>query len=464
MKNRLQFNYYMPEKFPYTREQAVAFIESLFSTSSMESMCSLPAEPIIVFYGKVQSEASALIAIGRGGNGVDKPNNLPYYLVDYTKSVEDIDTLVDETGLLREDIKNIKDAIETIKSDIVNNKVKSVDKSVNVTVIEGEGTNLSVNIDNKTIIRNGVTGQLSVDSTTIRQPVNPNDKILTNDENGLHTTLSLKWVKNTNGSADEIQLLGKEGFIISRIDVADFIKDGILNGVKLETREGVTYIVFTFNTGEVIELNAKELIDVYNAGDGLQLVENVFSIKRDPNSDNFLTVSSDGIKISGVQAAIDNGIKSVEEKITILNSGVDTPGSVKNIFSQSVVANEVTNITPESVSGQTLLRRITSSGSIYASNRAIDIIYEAEDGSTSNVNILLRNLLAENAVLKEKVARLESIEYKEQLFTEFANRIYNGMTGVAMEIGVNKKYNMNNTNITGVEIGFADDALFQAGV
>ena len=355
MKNRLQFNYYMPEKFPYTREQAVAFIESLFSTSSMESMCSLPAEPIIVFYGKVQSEASALIAIGRGGNGVDKPNNLPYYLVDYTKSVEDIDTLVDETGLLREDIKNIKDAIETIKSDIVNNKVKSVDKSVNVTVIEGEGTNLSVNIDNKTIIRNGVTGQLSVDSTTIRQPVNPNDKILTNDENGLHTTLSLKWVKNTNGSADEIQLLGKEGFIISRIDVADFIKDGILNGVKLETREGVTYIVFTFNTGEVIELNAKELIDVYNAGDGLQLVENVFSIKRDPNSDNFLTVSSDGIKISGVQAAIDNGIKSVEEKITILNSGVDTPGSVKNIFSQSVVANEVTNITPESVSGQPCL-------------------------------------------------------------------------------------------------------------
>ena len=73
-------------------------------------------------------------------------------------------------------------------------------------------------------------------------------------------------------------------------------------------------------------------------------------------------------------------------------------------------------------------------------------------------------MLAENAVLKEKVARLESIEYKEQLFTEFANRIYNGMTGVAMEIGVNKKYNMNNTNITGVEIGFADDALFQAGV
>ena len=143
---------------------------------------------------------------------------------------------------------------------------------------------------------------------------------------------------------------------------------------------------------------------------------------------------------------------------------MDTPGSVKNIFSQSVVANEVTNITPESVSGQTLLRRITSSGSIYASNRAIDIIYEAEDGNTSNVNILLRNLLAENAVLKEKVARLESTEYKEQLFTEFANRIYNGMTGVAMEIGVNKKYNMNNTNITGVEIGFADDALFQAGV
>lgn len=471
MKNRLQFNYYIPEKFPYTREQAIAFIESLFSTNSMDSMCSLPAEPIIIFYGKNQSEASALIAIGRGGNGVDKPNNLPYYLIDYTKTVEDIDVLVDETGLLREDINDIKEVIETIKSDIVNNKVKSNDKSINVIVIEGEGTNLSVNIDNKTIIRNGVTGQLSVDSSAIRQPVNPNDKILTNDENGLHTTLSLKWVKNTDGSADEIQLLGKEGFIISRIDVADFIKDGILNGVELKTRDGITYLVFTFNTDEVIELDVKDLIDVYSAGDGLQLVENVFSIKRDPSSDNFLTISPDGIKISGVQTAIENAnmglteaIAAVDEKVEVLNGGVDTPGSVKHIFSQSIIANEVTNITPENVSGQTLLRRVASSGSIYASNRAKDIIYEAEDGNTSNVNILLRNLLAENAVLKEKVARLESAEYKEQLFTDFANRIYGGMTGVAMEIGVNKKYDINNTNITGVEIGFADDALFQAGV
>ena len=624
MKNRLQFNYYMPASFPYTREKAVLFIENLFSKNTT-SQTSLPAEPVVVFYGEEAAESSVLIAIGRGGDGKDILNNVPYYLIDYTQTTKDIENLFDEVDSLKKidetlnltiveinnnideikrnairiedkfdaevatlndkinaeteratgvehdivvmihgesdrakiaekDLQNNIDVettraegveneirtyaegvdqrltetiasntndhteirtalyketdrattredalsgeitnevnralkregeindrlstaianIDSAKASITTNKVMSTNKTLSVVATDGIGTDLSVNVDQKTIIIDPLTGKLSVDANEIRQPISPEDKILTNDENGLHAHLSLKWVKSTDGSKnDEIQLIGKNG-VISSIDVADFIKDGILNGVKLETREGVTYIVFTFNTGEVIELDVKNLIDVYTAGDGLQLVENVFSIKRDPLSDNFLTVSPDGIKISGIQTAIEdanmgltNAIASVDAKVNVLNGSVETPGSVKQILSQTIIANEVTDITPENVSGQTLLRRVATSGSIYASNRALDIIYEAEDGNTSNVNILLRNLLSENAVLKEKVARLESIEYKEQLFTEFANRIYNGMEGVAMEIGVNKKYDINNTNITGVEIGFADDALFQAGV
>ena len=631
MKNRLQFNYYMPASFPYKREEAVLFIENLFSKNTT-SQTSLPAEPVVVFYGENATESSVLFAIGRGGDGKDILNNVPYYLIDYTQTTNDIKTLFGEVDDLKNADELINDAIieinnnideikknaksiedridvevetlngkigtekseriagdealddkiktereraegvekeikdmideesdraklaekdlqynigvetvraegvekeirtyaegvdqrltETIasntkdhteirtalnvlsgeitketnralnkeseindrlsnaiadidsaKANIVTNKVMSTNKTLNVVATDGIGTDISVNVDQKTIIIDSLTGKLSVNANEVRQPISPEDKILTNEENGLLAHLSLKWVKSTDGSQnDEIQLIGKNG-VISSIDVADFIKDGILNGVKLETREGITYIVFTFNTGEVIELDVKNLIDVYTAGDGLQLVENVFSIKRDPLSDNFLTVSPDGIKISGIQTAIENAnmgltnaIASVDAKVNVLNGSVETPGSVKQILSQTIIANEVTDITPENVSGQTLLRRVATSGSIYASNRAKDIIYEAEDGNTSNVNILLRNLLAENAVLKEKVARFESAEYKEQLFTEFANRIYNGMTGVAMEIGVNKKYDINNTNITGVEIGFADDALFQAGV
>ena len=551
MKNRLQFNYYMPEVFPYTREDAVAFIESLFSTNSMESLCSLTAEPIIVFYGETSSTSSALIAIGRGGNGVDKPNNLPYYLVDYTKSVEDISFLLDKTSKLNGEVDKLNEVISEINNNITGikenatrievelnakidevdgrlnekidgetkraesveelisdnlnaeitraknkeseilssidntneklaiaqknittNKVKSENRSITITPIDNVGTDISINVDDKSIVIDKTTGQIKVDSSVIRQPISSDDMILTNGENGLYAHLSMAWVKSTDGSAvDEIQLIGRNGIVISRINVADFIKDGILNGVKLETRDGQPYLIFTFNTGEVIELDVKELIDVYVAGDGIQIIDNVVSIKRDPTSDNFLSVSPDGLKISGIQSAIDNAnmgltnaITSVDAKVDVLNGNLETPGSVKHILSQTIIANEVTNITPESISGQTLLRRVATSGSIYASNRAIDIIYEAEDGNTSNINILIRNLLTENAVLKEKVNKLESVEYKEQLFTEFANRIYNGITGAAMEIGVNKKYDSTNTNINGVEIGFADDALFQAGV
>lgn len=612
MKNRLQFNYYMPASFPYTREKAALFIENLFSKNT-NSKTSLPAEPVVVFYGETAEESTPLIGIGRGGDGKDILNNMPYYLIDYTKVINDNETLfgnvdtlkkedeklnlaiveinnnidevkenairieekfdsevkrIDEAiatetsratgvedeikGLLHEESDRAKSAesdlqskinvnrtyaegvdqrlsetiasntndhteirtainaevgratsredalsgeiaaessramgaeheisdrlsiaianIDSAKASITTNKVMSTNKTIGVVATDGVGTDLSVNVDQKTIVIDTLTGKLSVDANEIRQPISSEDKVLTNDENGLFAHLSLMWVKSTDGAAnDEIQLIGKNGLVISRIDVADFIKDGILNGVELIDIDGVSYIRFTFNTGEVIDLNVKDLIDVYKAGDGLQLVDNVFSIKRDATSENFLTVSPDGIKVSGIQAAIDianvglvNAIDAVDAKVEVLNGSVETPGSVKQIFSQTIIANEVTDITPENVSGQTLLRRVATSGSIYASNRAVDIVYVGADSSQSNVNVILTKLLEENAILKEKVAVLESNEYKEALYTEFANRIYNSIKGTAMEIGVKKTYDVTDA-VNGIEIGFADDAVFQAG-
>jgi len=612
MKNRLQFNYYMPASFPYTREKAVLFIENLFSKNT-NSQTSLPAEPVVVFYGETAEESTPLIGIGRGGDGKDILNNMPYYLIDYTKAINDIETLfgnvdtlkkedeklnlaiaeinnnideikknairieekfdsevkrIDEAiateisratgvedeikGLLHEESDRAKSAesdlqskinvnrtyaegvdqrlsetiasntndhteirtainaevgratsredalsgeiaaessramgaeheisdrlsiaianIDSAKASITTNKVMSTNKTIGVVATDGVGTDLSVNVDQKTIVIDALTGKLSVDANEIRQPISSEDKVLTNDENGLYAQLSLMWVKSTDGAAnDEIQLIGKNGLVISRIDVADFIKDGILNGVELIDIDGVSYIRFTFNTGEVIDLNVKDLIDVYKAGDGLQLVDNVFSIKRDATSENFLTVSPDGIKVSGIQSAIDvanvglvNAIDAVDAKVEVLNGSLETPGSVKQIVSQTIIANEVTDITPENVSGQTLLRRVATSGSIYASNRAADIVYVGADSSQSNVNVILTKLLEENAILKEKVAVLESNEYKEALYTEFANRIYNSIKGTALEIGVKKTYDVTDA-VNGLEIGFADDAVFQAG-
>ena len=224
---------------------------------------------------------------------------------------------------------------------IKENKVSSSRKTITITGPTENGTNIDVNVDNKTIVVNE-SGTLSVSSDALVQyvgenainvsdvtggtkiislVVNPNDKILTNDVQGLLATLSLKWNHaDATGEKDEIQLIGKDGIVISRIDVADFIKDGILDNVVLNSADANNpYLSFTFNSAsgkETINVPVKDLVEIYFAGNGLELNENTFSIKIDNSSEVFLTVSTDGLKLSGIQTAIDNAKLEVQSTIT----------------------------------------------------------------------------------------------------------------------------------------------------
>lgn len=213
--------------------------------------------------------------------------------------------------------------------------VKSTDKSIIVGAPTTEGTELYVNIDGNTIVRNE-DGILSVASDklvqynginaigvsdvnngvkTISLKINENEKVITNDANGLLTTLSLKWVRATDGTdVNEIQLLGKNDIVISRIDVAEFIKTGILTNVVLNTDDAENpKLVFEFNTEvgvEPIILNVKDLVDIYTAGKGLELTNSTFNVKlSDTNEHRFLTIAEDGVKLSGIETFV-NEVKT----------------------------------------------------------------------------------------------------------------------------------------------------------
>ena len=69
-----------------------------------------------------------------------------------------------------------------------------------------------------------------------RCSIRNNDPILTNDSNGLSTSLSLKWVHgDVEGVKDEIQLIGKDNIILSRIDIKELINnDEIINTLQTE--------------------------------------------------------------------------------------------------------------------------------------------------------------------------------------------------------------------------------------
>ena len=226
--------------------------------------------------------------------------------------------------------------------------------SNNKTVVIGDGADggidLKANVDGTTIVVNGKTGVMSVASAalvqyvgqdaiavseenegekTISLKLNTADKVLTQTTDGLLANINLTW-SNTDG----LKLIGKDSAVIATIAATDFIKDGMLQNVELKTAstdqpvgeaQSGTFLVFTFNTDagkKVINLDVTSLIDVYTAGNGISVSGKVIAAKLDGSTEAFLTVGADGIKLSGVQAAIDAAKQGVQAAIDKVEASV----------------------------------------------------------------------------------------------------------------------------------------------
>lgn len=633
----------MPESFPYTREEAIKYIETKFryynrTEDDGELLYSLPAEPLVLFYGESQLESKVILAIGRSGDGKDASYNMPYYLIDFTRLEEDLSALTEKVEGLgeildqvyadleackadiqvcKEDIEALKkligekgdnpakdtvygyiegayDAIkeeenratiketlletdikanatliealtsnldqetknrieedddlramineeksraqgveetisETLSSEInrsiaedlaikgsiadlqekdvaleladKQNKVVSANKTIIVGAPTENGTDVAVNLDYKTLVVNE-GGVIAVSAEALDLKINENDKVLTDDVNGLIATLSLKWVHaNAEGEKDEIQLIGKNDTVISRIDVADFIKDGMLQSVELTRDEEGNPVAFkfTFNVDaekdEPVIIPIKDLIDVYEAGNGLDLTANVFSLVLDQSGDGFLTLSSQGLKIVGVKEAIATAVAEEKSRATLveqglvdritvnetalntLNGSVGTEGSVKSMVYNAALGSVVTTITPEQAGEQSLIKKAVIDGTsyFYASNSTADMKHGNE-----NLNTVIETIKSDVA---ENTEKIENTENKlAELVAQYNNLVTNyntllashnklaerltalennpvSLVGTANEIAVTKDPNSSAT----YKIGFAPNAYFVAG-
>ena len=127
------------------------------------------------------------------------------------------------------------------------------------------------------------------------------EKVLKLNDTVFSTEIGLK---HENGM---ISLTGINGEVIAEFSDADFIKDSVLEDVeyKADSQE----IIFTWKTvdGETKTdaVNVADFVQVYTAGNGLELNSNEFSVKVDNESENFLSVGANGVKLTGIQSAID---------------------------------------------------------------------------------------------------------------------------------------------------------------
>lgn len=351
----------------------------------------------------------------------------------------------------------INNKFEEVNKLIEANKVTAADTSVVVEAPTGETGNTTIKVNVKTgsnALKNDGDG-LYVDESvltsyngsqaivvsgegatkTISLKLNTNDKVLTQTTDGLLANISLTW-----SSADGLKLLGKDSTPIATIPATDFIKDGMLENVELveltggteQNHSGLTdgtYLKFTFNIdggSKVLYVNVTSLIDVYAAGNGLNLAGKTFSIKLDPASEGtYLSVGSDGLKLSGVNQAISDAITSAvtSESGTIKTQLDQIKSSVSGLQSELDKTQTSAGLTADgsysATTGTTYISGATSlvdadnklDGVLKAVNDTVDKIKGAlpEDlftGSTSAKILTGVSLNDVDAVVEDNVAKL----------------------------------------------------------
>ena len=140
----------------------------------------------------------------------------------------------------------------------------------------------------KTAISNAISGiSLPIAGVKIDEKV-----ISLDGSNYLQATLSIGY----DSASQKIQLHGIDNEVISEFSAADFVKDGFLDSAELvevsSSQAGTsgfpstagTYIKFTWNTeaGKSVSwVDVTSLIDVYTAGNGIDITNNVISLKID---------------------------------------------------------------------------------------------------------------------------------------------------------------------------------------
>ena len=103
-------------------------------------------------------------------------------------------------------------------------------------------------------------------------------------------------------------------------------------------------IKLVLNNDDVIYINAEDLVDIYTAGDGISLDDNEIAIKIDDSSESFLIVGSNGLKLDGVQTAIDTKVEEVAARERLEGSdGVSIASNKVKAIAAKFSANALKN-------------------------------------------------------------------------------------------------------------------------
>ena len=213
----------------------------------------------------------------------------------------------------------LKSADKTALQDAIDAKVAQTDYDTKVAALEAEDVRIAKLVTDETTRATGAEKTLSNRLDVVEGDINAGTKIKEgekllqrNEKKELFTDLCVDIKKETEGTF--IVIYGDSGKTkeISRVNANAFVKDGLLESATYNANTHILTLTFNTDAGKsAIDVDLGTLVDTYTAGDGLYFSDagnHTFAIKIATDSEKFLTVDANGLKISGIETAISTAV------------------------------------------------------------------------------------------------------------------------------------------------------------
>lgn len=229
------------------------------------------------------------------------------------------------------------DAAETkelaFKPDVVQSVTATANKGIEIGGTTTKPT-VGVKIDNSGNVNlstsaNGLKAQFNNPVTGVLG----SDKFLTLSSTLINATVGLDYDQESN----KIRLLGKGNAVVAEVDASPFTKDEKLQSVSMSDGGSGRVIRFTVGSGddtETVDLPLSQLF-IFKEGIKISADQTEVMLSLDPSSEPYLTVSSAGLKLAGIDAAIAEAIQEVSGGIVAsvtatADKGIEVAGTATN--------------------------------------------------------------------------------------------------------------------------------------
>lgn len=369
-----------------------------------------------------------------------------------------IDELAEKVNGEGADLTELEGKIEKNAADIAtanNNLVEAVN-NINKNVADGFSTiNGGLNNEIRPELEKAVKYE---DTATEQNPgrktifLNNHDNICgkTTDGSAVNIAMVSKWNKvdlgsssveiNLNGSAErptyndskqialledvhgnmETIALVKKDDLTYELQVGDKIA-GTINIPADQFLKSVEYsaedksLTFVFNTSEgeqtsVVDLSS--LVDTYVAGNGIELIENGFSIKLDPSSESYLSVSEAGIKVEGINE-IKKNVQEVAANLVTVNENLAS--SIDAINKKAVKYEDVAGLsnTLEALNATVQILQSKVDVLTKTNTEVVSVDGSAGELKDSSKDYIVSGSINENAEIVGKSISLKSIKVSD---------------------------------------------------